>query len=105
MKGNSDTYPDRFKRRNGKTHFRYNIESVEKQDMEETRQSYDYDYIVIEGEITRSKLIDGIISDKYTKDAEIALINNEIASPGTQEYADYQALRTHAKEIANEVLP
>ena len=39
------------------------------------------------------------------RDAEIALINNELASPGTEEYANYQKLRTHAKGVAAEVLP
>ena len=49
---------------------------------------------------------DAIIQDEIGgKDAEIALINNELASPGTAEYAAYQALRQHAKDIANEVLP
>jgi len=32
------------------------------------------------------------------------LINNELTSPGTAEYAEYQALRAHAKEIADEAL-
>jgi len=56
--------------------------------------------------LTRAKIIDAIIQNEIgNKDAEIALINNELASPGTAEYAAYQALRQHAKDIANEVLP
>ena len=70
------------------------------------RACYDFSYVAIEGELTKAKIIDAIIKDEIgNKDAEIALINNELASPGTAEYAAYQALRQHAKEIAAEVLP
>lgn len=103
MKGNSDTYPDKFIKRNGKIQFRFNIKLVEKQDMNGVRESYDYDYVVISEEVTRSKMIDAIISDRYSKDAEIALINNEIATPGTAEYTEYQAFRTLVKEIVDAV--
>ena len=47
-----------------------------------------------------------VIADEIgNKDVELALINNELASPGTAEYVAYQALRTHAKGVAAEVLP
>ena len=72
--------------------------------MNGSRTSYDYDYVAID-EVTRPKIINAIIAEVHTKDAELALINNELASPGTPEYAAYQALRTHAKEVAKEVLP
>ena len=103
----SDTYPETIVKSAGRTHVRYDIEKSEFEDMEgEKRTCYDFSYVAIEGELTRAKIIDAIIVDEIgNKDAELALINNELASPGTEEYAAYQALRTHAKEIVDKVLP
>jgi hypothetical protein len=105
MKGNSDKNPKITVQSNEKTQVRYNILEVTKEDMNrEPRISFDFDYIEIEGELTREKIIDGIISNIHSKSNELALINDELASPGTSEYAEYQLLRTKAKEIASEVL-
>jgi hypothetical protein len=49
-------------------------------------------------------LIDAVIADRYSKSAELALINNELATPGTAEYAEYQAYRAEAKRIVGEAL-
>lgn len=105
MKSNSNHVPERISQSAGKYQVAYNIAETVKEEMGESRTSYDYDYVAIEGELTRAKIIDAIIADVHSKDAELALINNELASPGTAEYAAYQALRQHAKEIAAEVLP
>ena len=107
IKHGSDTFPETIIKSAGKTHVRYDIEESEFEEMDGTKRAcYDFSYIAIEGELTRDKIIDAIIQDEIGgKDVEIALINNELASPGTPEYAAYQALRTHAKEIAAEVLP
>ena len=107
VKHGSDTYPEIIVKSAGKTQVRYNIEESEFEEMDGTKRTcYDFSYVAIEGELTRAKIIDAIIKDEIgNKDAEIALINNELASPGTAEYAAYQALRTHAKEVAREVLP
>ena len=105
VKHGSDTYPEIIIKSAGKTQVRYDIEETEFEEMDgKKRTAYDYSYVAIEGELTRAKIIDAIIADAHTKDAEIALINNEIESPGTKEYAEYQALRTHAKKIASNVL-
>jgi len=103
----SDTYPETIVKSAGKIHVRYDIKESEFEEMDGTKRAcYDFSYVAIEGELTRDKIIDAIIVDEIgSKDAEIALINNELASPGTEEYAAYQALRTHAKEIADKVLP
>lgn len=100
----ADTYPETIVKSAGKTQVRYDIEEVTFDDIGTQRTSYNYTYVAIEGELTRAKIIDAIISDVHSKDAELALINNELLSPGTAEYAAYQALRVHAKEIADEVL-
>ena len=107
VKHGSDTYPEIIVKSAGKTQVRYDIEASEVEEMDGTKRAcYDFSYVAIEGELTKAKIIDAIIADEIgSKDAEIALINNELASPGTAEYAAYQALRQHAKEIAAEVLP
>ena len=105
MKGNSDKYPKIIVKSNGKIQIRYNILEVIKEDTNrEPRTSFDFDYVEIEGELLRAKIINAIVENIHTKDGEIALINNEIANPGTSEYVEYQVLRTKAKEIATEVM-
>lgn len=106
MKGQSDIYPpQRIIKSAGKTQVIYDVVEIEKEIMNDLKTIYEWDFVEIEGEVTRAKIIDGIISKVHTKDVEIALINNELASPGTAEYAAYQKLRTKAKKIATEVLP
>lgn len=106
IKHGSDTYPEIIVKSAGKTQVRYDIEETEFEQMDGTKRAcYDFSYVAIEGELTRAKIIDAIIADVHSKDAELALINNELASPGTAEYAAYQALRNHAKAVAREVLP
>jgi len=103
MKSSSDQIPAITEKSNGKTQIRFNITPFTRTMMDKEQSGYEYDYVEISGEVTRPKIIDAIISDVYTKDAEIALINNELASPGTFEYTAYQALRARAKEIASAV--
>ena len=105
MKGNSDYSPEVIKQSNGKTQIRFNItESVKEEINGVTRTSYDFDYVEIEGELTRAKIIDAVITNVHSKDVEIALINDELTSPGTTPYVEYQTLRAHAKEIASAIL-
>lgn len=104
MKSSSDHSPELTIQSNGKTQIRFNIVPFTRTMMDKEQSGYNYDYVEIVGEITRAKIIDAIISDVYKNDAEIALINNELANPGTPEYAAYQALRIKAKEIAGSVL-
>jgi len=105
MKSNSEHYPELTIQSNGKTQINYDISEVTKEEMDgKKRQSYDYDYVEVEGEVTRAKVIDAVISNIHSKDAELALINNELVNPGTLEYKEYQALRVKAKKIADIVL-
>jgi hypothetical protein len=99
MKSNSDRIPERITQSAGKFQIAYNITEVVKED----RTSYDYDYVAVD-EVTRAKIINAIIAEVHSPDAELALINNELASPGTEEYAEYQALRAFAKSVADEVM-
>ena len=105
MKSNSDHIPLTTVKSNGLTQVRYDAVEVTRENPDgSTKTSYDFSYVEVEGELTRSKIINAIITDVHSKDAEIALINNELASPGTEQYIAYQALRAHAKEIANAVM-
>lgn len=106
VKHGSDNYPEIIVKSAGKTQVRYDIEETEFEEMDGTKRAcYNFSYVAIEGELTMAKIIDAIIQDEIGgKDAEIALINNELASPGTPEYAAYQELRNHAKDVADMVL-
>ena len=105
MRSNSDHYPEQTIKSNGKIQINFNILKVSREEMDgTTRTSYDFDYVEVSGEVTRAKIIDAIISSVLTKDAEIAMINNELAAAGTSEYAAYQELRAKAKEVADMVL-
>ena len=105
MKGNSDTSPQIIVKSNDKTQIRYNITPASRLNMDgSTHDSFDWDYVEIEGEVTRNKIIDAIISAVYSKDAELALLNNKIAGVALDEYEEYQVLRAGAKVIADEAL-
>lgn len=100
MKSSSDQIPEITEKSNGKVQIRFNIEPFTRTMMDKEQTGYNYEYVEINGEITRAKIIDAIISNTYSKDAELACINNEISNPGTEEYKEYQLLRKKAKEIA-----
>lgn len=105
MKSNSDTYPELTAQSNNKTQVRFNIIESVKEDMEgKTRTSYDFDYVEVEGEVSRAKIISAIIGSVYDSNAEFAVINNELAESGTVEYQEYQEYRTKAKAIADEII-
>jgi len=105
MIGNSNTYPEIIVKSNNKTQIRYNIVEVTKEYMNnESRITYNFEYIEIEGEITRDKIISAIIANSYSIEAELALINNKLENLGTNEqieYAEYQTLRANAKTVAD----
>ena len=101
MIGQSDIYPDVKTFSNSLTQLRFDIQQIEKTDMNNKKYTiYQYNYIELTEPLTRGKIVDAIISSTYSKDSELALINNEIETPGTAAYADYKLLRKHAKEVA-----
>ena len=103
--GSSDSYPNLINYSDGKLQIQYDAVEVNREDPDGSiKTSWDYKYIEIEGVPTRDILIDAFISNIYTKDAEIALINNKLVDPDYSKYEDYTNLRAHAKELANEVL-
>ena len=105
MKGNSDTYPEIAIKSNNKTQIRFNIVETTIEDINhDSRICYNFEYVEIEGELSRNKIISAVIGNSYSIEAELALINNELSNLGTNEqieYAEYQTLREYAKTIAD----
>jgi len=105
MKANANTRPKDIIKCKKVTFVNYNIKEVTITDIDgKLRQTYNYDYVEIEGEITRNKLIAAIIRDKYSEDAELALLHNKMLSKDLMEYEDYQKFRTEVKVIVDEIL-
>ena len=66
MKAQSDQEPERFIKSREKTQFNYNIHQVTIEDPEGgTRTAYEYDYLEIEGKVTKAKVL------KAMQDAEL----------------------------------
>ena len=105
MKANSNTIPETFIKSKKNTHFNFNITETTKEDMDgESRISFDYDYVEIKGDVTRDKLISAVIRDKYSEDAELALLHNRINDKGLEEYGEYQLFRADVKTIVDACL-
>lgn len=104
MKSSSDHYPELAVQSNGKTQVRFNIEPFTRTLMDKEQSGYNYEYVEIIGELTRPKIIDAVIVSRYSKDTELALINTEISSPGTEQYKQYKQYRAFAKEVSGMVL-
>jgi hypothetical protein len=68
MRSSSDHYPELTIMSNDKTQVRYNITEVTRTDMNgTTRQAYDYDYIELEGEVTKERIIEAILQATQPK--------------------------------------
>jgi len=94
MRSNSDHYPEITIQSNGKTQVRYNIEETTRTEMDgKTRTVYNYDYVEIEGEVTKEKIIEAIfIAEKLTEPVLESIIIPETI------------IDTRAEEIRIEVL-
>ena len=105
MKAQSDSIPERFVKSRGRVQFNYNIHEITVANLDgTTRTAYEYDYVELEGDVTRSKLIDAVISDKFTKADEIALINDKLANINVDKYRAYQTFRAQVKGMVDEAL-
>jgi hypothetical protein len=70
-----------------------------------------YNEVMMPAEASRDEIIDAIIGTQYSKSAELALINNKIASLAdskltkyAEEYTTYNAARVAAKALADTVV-
>ena len=77
MKGMADTLPERIITGKCKSHFNYNIEAVVIEDEEGNPKTvYKYDYVVIEGKLTKAKIIKALGDTKL--DSVEAIVPEEI---------------------------
>ena len=97
-----------FGRSRGLIVFRFNFRKVQRDgpdDGQETETMWYFEQVTINPPVERGRLIDAIIANRYSKSAEIALINNKDLSPeGADEYQKYQACRAQAKAWVKEAL-
>lgn len=70
-----------------------------------------YNEVIIPAEASRDDIVDAIIGEQYSKSAELALINNKIASLANEklteyaeEYSVYHNKRAAAKTLADMVV-
>lgn len=83
-----------------KLHINFDEKEVVVKSMDgKERTAYEYTTAVSLATADRGTLISDIIGSKYTSGGEFAAINNAESDP--QEYADYQAFRTLAKQLAD----
>ena len=81
------------------------VETVTEEDG--TTTLYIYESTRVPRMATYGDLVSAIIEGHYTDDAMIAIINNHLIAPTGEHEEEYNAMqrwRTHAKEIAKEVL-
>jgi len=104
MKGISDTSPPVSVSARNATQINYNIEEVIIETIRGNVTRYEYDYIEIEDELTRAKVIAGLLLVDYDYDSQIAILNNYASDPDDPtEFTTYQAARTAAKTIADNI--
>ena len=100
----SDTHPAASYTRCGKTIVPFNITETQVTDSEtgKTRMQYEYDEAVVDGQVTKDKLIAAGIAAKYSVEQELATINNYLADKVKYEaeYTEYQDWRTDVKTAA-----
>ena len=72
MKAQSDTKPNRLIKSRGKTQVAYNIKPIVIEDMDgESRTAWEYDYVEIEGRVTRSKILAAIDMQNLEEEDEV----------------------------------
>lgn len=91
----------------GKIVFRFDFREIQRErDDGQTETAWQFQQVMIPPPLDRARLIDAVISNRYDKSAEIALINNrELSDACAAEYETYQAYRAQAKKWANEAIP
>lgn len=71
MKAHSNNIPNRFIKSAGKTHFNYNIHEVTIEEPDGTsRTAYEYEYVEIEGTVTKAKILKALDDTKLNTEEE-----------------------------------
>ena len=69
---------------------------------EDGTTDYNYETALINGDATHDMIVQSIIADKYSFEAELALINNYNTDKQVDEYMQYMQFRLLAKWIAEQ---
>ena len=105
MKVNANHHPTSFTESREHIFHNYNIVESQKTDemTDETRTVFDYDSVKVKSK-SKEDVIKAVMSENYSLEDEIALINNQLTSDVSeehnQEYAEYQAKRDQVKSDA-----
>lgn len=87
MKGQSNTIPETYQKSRGKTQVLYNITEKQITDEQGTRTIWEYDYVEIDGTVTKPKVIEAIQKqDSETDTYEV--IPDDIAAQHTDAKAE-----------------
>jgi len=70
MKAQSDTYPPEQIMSRGRTQVNYNVHEVEITDEQGTRTAYNYDYVEVDGTVTKAKVLAAIQVEELEDDPE-----------------------------------
>ena len=94
MIGYSTETPQTLVKSRGKTQLRFNVQDYERKDemTDVVITEKQFEYVWIEGEVTRKKMIDSLIRAKYDINDEFNLVAKSHAS------ADYKAYRAYVDE-------
>lgn len=79
MKAQSDTHPAEQIMSRGKTQVNYNVHEIEISDEQGTRTAWEYDYIEIEGNVTKAKVL-AAMNDEERKDDTATWTPDETAA-------------------------
>jgi len=101
----SNTRLSDFGSSRGKIVFRYNHHKVDRPDDNgDTHTCWRCHYVRVDDN-ARSTLIDAVISARYDRSEELAMINNkDLNADYAAEYAEYQAYRSWAKNAVDTAL-
>ena len=92
MKAQSDTKPNRLIRSRGKTQVAYNIKSIVIEDIDgEPRNAWEYDYVEIEGRVTRGKIAAAIQAQELEEE-------DEVETDAEVEAIEAMVIKTRAKK-------
>ena len=101
-KAQSDRIPEPQIMSRGKTQVNYNIREIIIEDIDDKpRTAYEYDVVIVEGDVTRDKIISAILYAEITTDAQIAILFNKQIGKDVPEHDAFQAKRSNAKNIAD----
>jgi len=101
MKSNSNSQPDiLLNLGNGNYHVNYCLEAVEAEGV----ITYNYNTVEVSGVPDYGKIITALIREKYSLDAELAVMNAFSEGEKVDEYIEFQNWRSMAKWIAENII-